>query len=251
MAAMLVPVPYFPKRNCVMEPEARQFIASPIQGRIASCLVQPGDTVEAGQLLATIADDQLQRDLATARAQLESAEQKSNAALSSKTSGNYAQAMLEQEKAALEIESITRQLERLEVRSPVPGVVLYGDLRKSVGMPVTLGQNLFEVAELHSMTAEIQLTASDLEQIHVGDSVTVRSDATGFRGFHGTIHRIEPRATIIDNSAIFVADVIINDSADQLRPGMKATARIDAGWRSIGWLMFHRPLQWLAQQWVW
>jgi hypothetical protein len=248
---MTLPIPYFPKRECVIEPEAKQFVASPIQGRIATCAVRPGDFVNKGVLLATIDDDQMQRDLATAKAEFESAKQKANAALANKASSNYSLAMLECEQAQLKIDSIQNQLNRLEIRTPVTGVVIYGDLQKSIGMPVNLGQNLFEVAELGLMTAEVRLTAYDLEQISVGDTVTVRSDATGFRAFHGKILRIDPRATVIENEAVFVADVLIRDSESGLRPGMKASARIGAGWRTLGWLLFHRPVQWLSQQWVW
>ncbi|MFN7737345.1 MAG: efflux RND transporter periplasmic adaptor subunit [Pirellula sp.] len=248
---MTLPIPYFPKRECVIEPEAKQFVASPIQGRIAACNVRPGDFVNKGELLATIDDDQMQRDLATAKAEFESAKQKANAALANKASSNYSLAMLECEQAQLKIDSIQNQLDRLEIRTPVTGVVIYGDLQKSIGMPVNLGQNLFEVAELGLMTAEVRLSAYDLEQISVGDSVTVRSDATGFQAFHGKILRIDPRATVIDNEAVFVADVLIRDSEAGLRPGMKASARIGAGWRTLGWLLFHRPVQWLSQQWVW
>lgn len=251
MLLMTLPIPYFPKRECVIEPEAKQFVASPIQGRIATCEVRPGDFVNKGELLATIDDDQMQRDLATAMAEFESAKQKANAALANKASSNYSLAMLECEQAQLKIESIQNQLDRLEIRTPVTGVVIYGDLQKSIGMPVNLGQNLFEVAELGLMTAEVRLSAYDLEQISVGDTVTVRSDATGFRAFHGKILRIDPRATVIDNEAVFVADVLIRDSESGLRPGMKASARIGAGWRTLGWLLFHRPVQWLSQQWVW
>ena len=248
---MTLPIPYFPKRECVIEPEAKQFVASPIQGRIATCAVRPGDFVNKGELLATIDDDQMQRDLATAKAEFESAKQKANAALANKASSNYSLAMLECEQAQLKIDSIQNQLNRLEIRTPVTGVVIYGDLQKSIGMPVNLGQNLFEVAELGLMTAEVRLTAYDLEQISVSDTVTVRSDATGFRAFHGKILRIDPRATVIENEAVFVADVLIRDSESGLRPGMKASARIGAGWRTLGWLLFHRPVQWLSQQWVW
>jgi multidrug efflux pump subunit AcrA (membrane-fusion protein) len=118
-------------------------------------------------------------------------------------------------------------------------------------MPVTLGQNLFEVAELESMTAEVRLNATDLGQISVGDVVSVRSDASGVASFHGKISRIEPRATVIDNSAVFIADVVIRDPSLRLRPGMKASAQITAGWRTLGWLLFERPYRWIANQWIW
>ena len=101
------------------------------------------------------------------------------------------------------------------------------------------------------MTAELRLRSSDLAEINVGDEVSVRSDASGIATFRGKISRIEPRATVIEEAAVFVADVVIHDPDRQLRPGMKASAQINAGWRTLGWYLFNRPFRWIANQWIW
>lgn len=249
--ALLVPIPYYPRRDCVFEPETKQFLSSPIQGRIASCEVRPGDRVEKGQLMARLDDDQLRRDLATAQAEHDGASKRLNSALATRATGNSALAKIEMAQANWKIESIEDQLRRLEIKATTSGIVVQGDWQRNVGMPLTLGQSLFEVAELESMTAEVRLLASDLAQINVGDEVSVRSDASGVATFRGKISRIEPRATVIDDAAVFIADVVIRDPDLQLRPGMKAIAQINAGWRSLGWYLFNRPYRWIANQWIW
>jgi len=248
---LIAPVPYYPRRECVFEPESKQFLSSPMQGRIASCDVRPGDNVTSGQLLAKLDDDQLQRDLAAARADFDGAEKKRDSALATRAAGNAGIADIEMEQARLKIVSLEEQLKRLEIRATKEGVVVQGDWHRNIGMPVTLGQSLFEVAELETMTAEVRLNAYDLEQINVGDEVSVRSDASGGETFRGRISRIEPRATILDETAVFIADVVIRDPQLMLRPGMKATAQISAGWKPIGWLLFVRPYRWIANQWIW
>ena len=250
-SAMLVPVPYYPKRECVFEPETKQYLSSPIAGRIASCEVQPGDHVEQGQLLARIDDDQLRRDLATAQAEYDGALKKRDSALATRATGNVGLADVEMKQAQWRVESIQDQLQRLEIRAKSSGIVVQGDWKRNVGMPLTLGQSLFEVAELESMTAEVRLLSTDLAQISVGDEVSVRSDASGMSTFRGKISRIEPHATVIEEVAVFIADVVIHDPELKLRPGMKAKAQIDAGWCSIGWLLFDRPARWIANQWIW
>ena len=248
---LIAPVPYYPRRECVFEPESKQFLSSPMQGRIASCDVRPGDNVTSGQLLAKLDDDQLQRDLAAARADFDGAEKKRDSALATRAAGNAGIADIEMEQARLKIVSLEEQLKRLEIRATKAGVVVQGDWHRNIGMPVTLGQSLFEVAELETMTAEVRLNAYDLEQIDVGDEVSVRSDASGGETFRGRISRIEPRATILDDTAVFIADVVIRDPQLMLRPGMKATAQVTAGWKPIGWLLFIRPYRWIANQWIW
>jgi hypothetical protein len=249
--ALLVPVPYYPRRECVFEPETKQFLSSPIQGRIASCEVRPGDHVEKGQLMARLDDDQLRRDLATANSEFDGAVKKRDSALATRATGNAELAMIEMNQAKWRIDSIQDQLRRLEIRATSEGIVVQGDWQRNVGMPLTMGQSLFEVAELKSMTAEVRLLSSDLAQINVGDEVSVRSDASGISTFKGKISRIEPRASVIDDEAVFIADVVIHDPDLQLRPGMKATAQIHAGWKSLGWYLFNRPYRWIANQWIW
>ncbi len=249
--ALLVPVPYYPCRECVFEPETKQFLSSPIQGRIASCEVRPGDHVEKGQLMARLDDDQLRRDLATANSEYDGAMKKRDSALATRATGNAELAIIEMNQAKWKIDSIQDQLRRLEIRATAEGIVVQGDWQRNVGMPLTLGQSLFEVAELKSMTAEVRLLSSDLAQINVGDEVGVRSDASGISTFRGKISRIEPRASVIDDEAVFIADVVIHDPELQLRPGMKAKAQIHAGWKSLGWYLFNRPYRWIANQWIW
>jgi hypothetical protein len=251
LSGLLLPVPYYPRRDCVFEPEVRQYISSPVAGRIVVCNVRPGDRVEKGQLLAQLDGEQMLRDLSTAQAELEGATKKLDTAIATRTAGEMGIAKVDIRLAQTRIDSLQDQLSRLDVRALADGTVVQGDWKRSIGMPVTLGQNLFEIAEMESMTVEVHLNAHDLGQIKVGDKVSVRSDATGGTTFQGSIGRIEPRASIIDQQTIFIADVIIEDSNMQLRPGMKATAQIEAGWRSIGWLLFSKPYRWLANQWIW
>jgi multidrug resistance efflux pump len=248
---LLSPVPYYPTRDCIVEPETRQIVSSPLAGRIMTCEVRTGDTVSKGQLLARLDDEQIQREYVSAQAELERASKKFNSSLALRAQGEAGLAKMDILRAEAKVENLKSQLSRTEVRASTAGIVTQGDWHKNLGMPVTLGQSLFEIAQLSTLTAEVHLTAEDLGQIRVGDKVAIRSDATGRDSFYGTIGRIEPRATVKDDQAYFTADVIIEDSQQRLRPGMKASAQVSAGWRSIGWLLFSRPYRWLSNQWIW
>lgn len=248
---LLVPVPYLPKRECVLEPEKRQFISSPASGRVAECLVRPGDEVTAKQLLMRLDEDDVSRDLATAEADLERATRKFNAALALKSAGELGMAKVEIVKAQTLIASLKDKRQRLEIRADKDGIVVVGDWHKSIGAPVEIGQNLFEIAELDSMVAEVHLDANDLGVIQLNDAVSIRSDASGIHTFRGSISRIEPREKTDGGKAYFIADVIVDDPQRELRPGMKASANISAGWKSISWILFSRPLRWVANQWIW
>jgi hypothetical protein len=251
VAILFIPIPYYPNRTCVIEPEFRQHIVSPVAGKIASCEARPGDMVNSGQVLVRLDDDQIQRDLAAAQAEYQRATKKLESAMALRQQGEASLAKIEIQKAESILETLNSQLSDLEIKSTSTGIVIQGDWNRSLGMPVTMGQNLFEIAELSSLVAEVHLSAEDLGQIRVGDTISVRADSAGTERFHGSISRIEPRASTSDEGVYFIADVMIHDDAQRLRPGMKAHAVVNAGWKRIGWLLFSRPYRWLANQWIW
>ena len=248
---LLVPFPYWPQRACVVEPSARSFISSPVDGRVLRSLVRPGDVVEAGQVLGRMDDEQLRLELSAAQAELEQAGKQQDSALAHQEGGKMRMAQLEQQKVALKIQSLQAQLERLELRSPVAGVVLQGEWYRSEGAPVARGDTLFEIAPLEAMTVQVHLTTEDLGEITVDDRATVHVDSANGEKWSGKLTRIDPRASVIDEQIRFVADMEVINRDNRLRPGMKGTVRIDTGYKSIGWLVFHRPYTWLMKNLVW
>ena len=67
--------------------------------------------------------------------------------------------------------------ENLEVRSPIDGIVIGGDLKRAEGVPVQVGQTLFEVAPLASMDVEIEIPGGEIALLKGGLPVQVVLDA--------------------------------------------------------------------------
>jgi Barrel-sandwich domain of CusB or HlyD membrane-fusion len=248
---MLVPVPYRPTRNCSVEPSSRRYVASPIEGRLKSVLVRPGEEVKKGQLLAKIDDSQITRDLAAAQAELQTHSKKRDIALAGRAAGDMRIAQLECQQSQLRIESLTEQLQRLEIVSPADGVLVQGDWFGNEGMPVTFGQSLFEVAPLDRMIAEVHLNAEDLPWVRVGTPAILRSETSLTETWRGTIARMEPQAEIIEDKAVFIGEMEVENTHRLFRPGMKAEVVVNAGNKSLGWVLFRKPYQWLQNQWIW
>ena len=246
-----VPIPYWPQRECVVEPSTRRFVSSPIDGRVLKSLVRPGDVVEVGQVIGQMDDEQLRWELGSAQAELQQAGKQQDSALAHQEGGKMRLAQLEQQKIALKIQGLQAQLERLELRSPVAGVVLQGEWYRSEGAPVARGDTLFEIAPLEKMAVQVHLTTEDLGEIEVDSSATVRIDSAYGEAWKGTLSRIDPRATVIDDEVRFVADMEVENRENRLRPGMKGSVRIDAGYKTIGWAIFHRPYRWLMKNLIW
>jgi len=251
LGSLGIPIPYWPKRDCVLEPAKKNFIASPIDGILKNIAVRPGDEVAAGALLAKLDDEPLRWELSTAQADMESAQKRRDAALTSRNSGDLRLAQLEQERQRVTIASLEKQLQDLELRSPIDGVIVQGNIDEHNGMPVTRGSTLFEIAPLDRMRLEVHLSTADLANIEVGQRVTLRVDADRWSQRTATITRIAPRAKVVDSNVVFVATAEIDNSNKTLRPGMDGKVRISAGTKSIGWLVFSKPYEWLISKLYW
>ena len=249
--AMFIPVPYRPKRECILEPSSRSYVASPVEGRLKQTDVRPGDTVKTGQLLGRIDDTQILRELAIAEAEIQTQNKKRDVALATRAGGDLRLAQLECQLVQLKIDSLNEQLQRLEIVSPSDGVIVQGDWHGNDGMPVSFGQTLFEIARMDRMTAEVHLKAEDLPWVNIGSTAVLRTDSLLNQSWNGAIERLEPRAEIIDEEAIFIGEMEIQNDDNTFRPGMKAKVVVDAGNKTIGWILFRNPYQWLQNQWVW
>ncbi len=78
-------------------------------------------------------------------------------------------------------------------------------------------------------------------QVAMGQTVKFRFDGFGTATISGTITRIRPSSTIRDDENIFVAEAILQNSAGDIRPGMKGNAKIYGSKHTLGWTLFHRP----------
>jgi hypothetical protein len=246
-----IPLPYWPQRSCLLEPANKHFVASPLDGVLKTLIARPGEEVKKGCVLATLDDEHLRWNMASAQAELQSASKRRDSALVAKSAGELRLAQLEQEKQNLLIAAIQKQLQDLDLKSPVDGIVVQGNIDESNGLPVARGETIFEIASLDRMRLDIQLTTRDLATIQVGHAVTLRVDADHSHTWSAQITRIAPRAKVVDSKVVFIATAEIENPTRSLRPGMNGRVCISAGSKSIGWLLFSQPYEWLLSKLYW
>ena len=61
--------------------------------------------------------------------------------------------------------------------------------------------------------------------------------------------RIVPVAATADGRNDFEVEAALEDTLPQLRPGLSGVAKVQAGWRPLGWLLGHRAFDWLRLAW--
>ena len=239
---LCIPLPYRPRCDCTVEPVTRRYVAAPFDGPLESSFVEPGDEVAAGDLLARMDGREIHWELAGTRAEWHRATKERAGHLALHESGQAEVARYEVDRLKLRTELLEHRDQNLEIRSPISGVVVSGDWKDSEGMPLEVGQALFEIAPLDAMIVEIAVAEDDFAYVRPGMPVAVNLDAYPLRALDATIMRIHPRAELRDDENVFVAEVQLANADGSLRPGMRGTARVESERRPLGWILLRRPV---------
>lgn len=239
----LAPVPYRMNCDCQLVATHKHYIVAPFQGQLASVVVQPGDNVEQGQLLATMDDRELQLELIGKQSEYDREVQNQLAARAAGKLADARIAELEAAKIDQQIKLIRQRLDRQELRSPDAGTLVQGDLRQLEGAPVERGQELFEVASLDPLTVEIELPEYQYRYAAVGQSVAVTVEAFPYDHWDGTVSRVLPETETRQGDNVFIVEVTLNNSQRRLRPGMRGWATIQGDSYPLVWNWLHYPYE--------
>lgn len=238
----LAPLPAWISCECLLEPHTRRFIAAPFAAKLEKTLVQPGELVNENQVLAVLDEQPVKIELAMRQAEFDEAIKKRDAALATRKASDAQVGELESAQIKSKMRDLEHRLSQLTVRSPMAGVVVRGDLKRSEGMPLEQGQSLFEIAPLEPMIAEVSIPEDEFRLVQVGQTARVRLDAFPGRRWTGSIARVHPRAEMRDEQSVFIAEIAIPNESGELRPGMRGSVRIDHDWQPLAWTWFRRPV---------
>lgn len=101
---------------------------------------------------------------------------------------------------------------------------MLGDLSRSIGAPLEVGQALLEIAPLDQMVVELEIPEYEIGHIKKGTLARVRLTAGEGDPIEDSIDVIYPNAELRDDVNVFVAKIEIDNRDGLLRPGMRGDA---------------------------
>jgi multidrug resistance efflux pump len=233
--AALLPLPYPVRATCELQPVVRRVIAAPFDGILLRSTVRAGEVVRKGDLLAEMDGRELRSQLAEAIANRERAAKESDQALAEGRVAEARMAAFEAEGLAHEIELLEYRRGHLEVRSPIDGLVLQGDLERSEGAPLRVGDPLFEVGPLERLVAEVAVPATDVPLVRAGAKVTLKLESHATTTVASVIGRVAPKSEWLEEKNVFLCEAEVANPAGDLRAGLKGKAKIEGPRRPLLW----------------
>jgi hypothetical protein len=238
---MMVPWPHKVKCGCELEPVTRRFVAAPFDGTLERSFVEPGDLVTRDQLLARIDGREIRWELAGIAADLNRAAKQRDGHLAEHEFGAVQVSQFEVERLKLRKELLEHRNTNLEIRSPIDGIVIVGDLKKAEGAPLETGQTLFEIAPLDGMIVEVGIPAEEISRVAPGLPVDLVLESFPGEHWNGELARIHPRSEVKEDEHVFIGEMELDNPGQMLRPGMQGRARVASRRRPLGWILFHKP----------
>lgn len=236
----------------VVEGEVQQALIAPFAGYVERAPVRAGQQVAAGQVLAELDDRELRLQHRLRQGDKAEFDKEYRQALAGM---DHAQARIlaaQIEQAEAEIELLDRQLARTRLLAPFDGIVVSGDLSRSLGKPVERGEVLFEVAPLDSYRVAVEVRDRDIREIEPGRRGALALAAVPSRRLPLEVVNVTRFIADATQSEGFRVEAHLLETPAVLRPGMRGVAKIDLGRRPRIWVWTHELIDWLRLQlWTW
>jgi multidrug efflux pump subunit AcrA (membrane-fusion protein) len=257
--AFFVPFPYSVGAPARLEGAVQRALAAATDGFLQQTAVRPGDRVKEGQVLAELA----QQDLQLERSRRESEFSQHAGAYSAafaradRTALMLSQARMGEARAQLDL--VEKQLARTQIRAPFDGVVISGDLTQMLGAPVQRGTVLMTLVPHGRFRLIVEVDERDVRDVKTGAAGRVALAAMPHAPVAFRVERVIPIAATREGRHYFEAegrleqpDGAIGAADAGLRPGLQGVARISAEPRPLAAMLAGRFLNWLRLQlWSW
>lgn len=248
------------KFSGTLQAEGQFDVGPKISGRLAQLLVDIGDAVHSGQVIARLDDDEAVQQVDQARAELGVASAglvEARSLLSVKERQYERMRQLHQRRIASDAELETAQVEAEAQRARVQvaqaqvtqreaalraaevrlsytviraawsgnGTRVVGERYVNQGALLSANQPIVSIVDLHALTAVIFAAERDYPRLRIQQAATVRAEAFPGKAFAGHIVRLAP--VFRESSRQARVEVRVANPGGELKPGMFATVEVE------------------------
>lgn len=208
------------------DPAHQTVVGSDGNGKIIKLMVEEGDMVTQGQVLAKIDDELLQLQLESVDVSLEG--QRNDDKRYDNLSKDNAVAGVTVEKTKLGLRStelqkkqIQKQLRNTTVKAPFSGVVT----KKMVdlGSVVGVGTSVVEITDISQLKLTVSVPERDVLKFKKGQRVSVNADVYGDKSYDGVVSNI---SVVADRSHNFKVQITVVNRNRELLAGMYGSVRL-------------------------
>ncbi len=209
--------------TATIESDADAPVLARAAGEVVELLVEEGEFVEAGQVLARLDGERDRLAMLAAKADLDRVRGELDRYDDLHERGLVSAAMYDGLKYDVDALRAAYELAKLNydysyIRATISGVVSARDIK--LGQTIEASSVAFRITDTSELVAYLQIPQSELAKFSSGHQATLEVDSMPDADFAATIARISP--TIDTRNGTFRATALIDNAAGDLVPGMFA-----------------------------
>lgn len=207
--------------TATLQAEHEAKLISQVPGTVLELLVEEGDKVQRGQLLARVDATHSRLQLRESEADLQ--RRKNDVERGEKLLARHLIAANAQDQAEsdfavrrAEVNLARVRVDKSEIRAPFDGIITRRWIKQ--GQLLAANDAVFDIANFADLRAELRVPERDAVAIAAGQTVDFTVDALGNRHFEGKVERVAP---VVDRDSGTVKVTVRVDNRDRsLRPGL-------------------------------
>jgi len=202
------------------------------QGRIKEIVVQEGDYVKEGEILATLEDEEERLSLLQAENALKKAELELKSAKISSSQNVIETKERQLQERKLELQLKRKDLEDTVLKAPFSGMVskIYVEKGEIVsGETVSASKRILRLIDTGKLFAEVAVDEVDIAEVRLGQRAQVTIDAYPDEIFAGKVVYIAPETTTSQGLVVVEVKIELEKADPRLKPGFTASADIIVG----------------------
>ena len=200
-----------------IEAYAEANVIAKVAGEVRELLIEEGDEVSKGQVLARLDGERLRLELNESEAKLSKLQRdidlKAKGLISD---GDFEKIKYEMEALEAAFNLASLELDYTQIRAPIDGVV--AERLVKLGNTISEGDALFKVTSLEPLVAYLHVPEREYRHIDPGQPVGIEIDALADGTIVAAVSRVSP---VIDpQTGTFKITVEIVDKERRIKPGM-------------------------------
>jgi len=226
-----------------------------VEGTVKQVYVKEGQPVKQGDVLADMEDWDYKAALAAAEAKLNTASSAMNQALASNNGTEAGVQKIQADYWRAEVARARERLEKTHLRAPISGVVSTPHVQGFAGKHLAVGDSFAEVSDTSQATVDVAVDENDVSLLNHPKKpmgASVKLDGFPAETFKGTVDIVSPKSEASGDHRVYFARVTVPNPDGEMRPGMQGRAKVNTGWRPLGFVLLRKPAMWIwSLLWNW
>lgn len=204
-----------------IEAFAEADIIARVEGEVREVLVEEGDDVQQGQVLARLDGDRLRLELSESRARLRKMQRdfERNEELRERgliSEGDFEKLRYDLESLQASFNLASLELDYTQIRAPITGVISERFIK--LGNTINVGEPAFHVTSFDPLVAYMHVPEREYRRIKAGQPVVIEIEALADRETLAEVTRVSP---VVDpETGTFKITIEIRDPERRIKPGM-------------------------------